>query len=709
MIGPADGRTYGIGLDIGGTFTDFALIETESGNLRVYKSLTTPRDPAAGALEGLGKLLARYGVAARDVAVVVHGTTLVANALIERTGASVGLITTRGFRDALEMRTEQRYDIYNLFLQYPEPLVPRHLRRGIGERTDRDGRILVDPHMDEVRAVVADFQAAGVEAVAVCFLHAFRNPCNERTVADLVRQQWPGVAISLSSEVAPQIREYERTSTTVANAYVQPLLQDYLQRMRSGLEALGFRGAFYPMLSSGGVASVSAATTAPIQLIESGPAAGATAAAFFGGLRDEQDLISFDVGGTTAKICVIHGGRPSIATSMEAARVSRFQPGSGVPLQIPTVELLEIGAGGGSIARLDVMDLLRVGPTSARADPGPACYGRGGTAPTVTDADLLLGYLNPEYFLGGGMRLDRSAAERAVGSLARDLGMGTVETAWAIHNLVNEHMAAAIRMHLTEKSIDPRRYSLLAFGGGGPVHAAGVARILHVRRVILPPGAGVASAIGLLVAPASVELARSYPIGLDRIEWAAIRDLYRGLEDEALMRLAEVGVPADEVVLERAVDGRFVGQLHEISIPLANGALSEDHDAAVDELARTFIDRYRQLFKHVPTGAGIELLSWRLTARGRQRPIRIEPAAWGKPEAGTALKDVRPVFFGAVAESGRARTAGFVETPVYDRYRLAPGWSVDGPAVLEERESTTVVGPHMHAELDPRFNLVIRL
>jgi N-methylhydantoinase A/oxoprolinase/acetone carboxylase beta subunit len=696
-------NVYRIGFDIGGTFTDFAMLDPTSGGLHVYKTLTTPASPAVGALDGLGAFLQQESVPAACVGHLLHGTTLVANALIERRGARVGLITTHGFRDTLEIRTEQRYEIYDLFLRYPEPLVPRFLRRGVSERTDRDGRVLAQPDQPEIEQVIADFRQAGVEAIAVCFLHAFRNPSNERRVRDWIRQTWPNVPVSLSCEVAPQIREYERTSTTTANAYVQPLLHEYVDMIDHSLADTGFRGAFYPMLSSGGIASVRTVSAAPIRLVESGPAAGAIAAAHFGQLAGERDLISFDMGGTTAKICVIRDGCPTIAPAMEVARVSRFLKGSGIPLQIPTVELLEIGAGGGSIAWIDSLDLMRVGPRSAGADPGPACYGRGGTEPTVTDADLLLGYLNPGYFLGGAMVLDRGAAESSTAQLGQRLGLSVVETAWAIHNLVNEHMAAAARIHVIEKSQDPRRYTLLAFGGGGPVHAAQVARILNMQRVVCPPAAGVASAIGLLVAAPSLELVRSYPLVLDELDWSEVANVYRELEGQARAELGELGIAPEHIAFERRVDGRFVGQLHEIDIPLPDAAL-EDGARATRELAQTFFARYEALFRHLPKGMRVELLSWRLTARGPRPPVQVRPVLPNGHALDRALKARRGVYFGQPGGGLRAS-----DTPVYDRYTLRPGMELGGPAIVEERESTTVIAPGMRASVDPYSNLVVHL
>ncbi|MFN8526364.1 MAG: hydantoinase/oxoprolinase family protein [Chloroflexota bacterium] len=691
-----DSRAYRVGFDIGGTFTDFAMLDEATGALTFHKVLTTPSAPANAAIDGLREFLTATQVSAGALSHLVHGTTLVANALIERRGAAVGLITTGGFRDVLEIRTEQRYEIYDLFLKYPEPLVPRWLRLGVAERIDRDGRVLTPPDRAEIARAVAHFKQAGVQAVAICFLHAFRNPTNERQVRDWVQTEWPEVEISISSEIAPQIREYERTSTTVANAYVQPLLREYLRTVRTRLADLGFGGAFYPMLSSGGTASINTAERLPIQLIESGPAAGATAAAFFGRSNGRDELISFDMGGTTAKICLIQDGQPSISPNLEVARVDRFRKGSGIPLQLPTVEMIEIGAGGGSIAWIDTLGLLKVGPRSAGADPGPACYGRGGTAPTVTDANLILGYLNPGFFLGGAMSLDVAAAERAVATLAEPLGQSVVDTAWGIHALVNESMAGAARIHVIERAQDPRRYALLAFGGCGPVHAAGVASALNVSSVVCPPGAGVASAIGLLIAPPSVELARSYPVLVEGIHWHEVAELYRELEAQAIQQLAEVGVAADQVRFERAVDGRFAGQLHEIEIPLPPAILGPDPASGLSELLRRFNARYEELYKHLPAGMPIELLSWRLAARGPAPTINLPPGQAGGPGS---LKGERPAYFGAERH--------FLSTPVHDRYLLQPGQTIAGPAIIEERESTIIVPPHLRVTVDGVMNVVL--
>lgn len=510
--------TFRVGMDIGGTFTDLVLLEQAGGKLELHKLLTTPADPAEGALRGLEELLAKRALRLADCTTLVHGTTLVTNAVIERRGAATALLTTRGFRDLLEMGTEQRYDIYDLFLRYPEPLVPRRWRIEVDERLTRDGEVLREP---DVREQVARLLGQGVEAIAVCFLHSYRRPDHERAVARMVRETFPQLAVSASCEVVPEIREYERTSTTVCNAYVQPLIDRYLRRLERELEARGFRGRFYLMQSSGGLCSPDVARQLPVRLLESGPAGGALVGAYFGRQLGLADLIAFDMGGTTAKVCLVTAGRPELTSEMEAARVHRFKRGSGLPVKTPVLDLIEIGAGGGSIAFANRLGLLQVGPDSAGADPGPACYGFGGDEPTVTDACLALGYLDPVTFLGGEMRLDAGAADRTLEKLGRQLGLDG-RTAWGIYSVVCENMAAAARVHVIEKGHDPRRYPLIAFGGAGPVHAARVARALGTPEVIVPPVSGVASALGFLVAPVSFEFARSLPGELRSLDWPAV-------------------------------------------------------------------------------------------------------------------------------------------------------------------------------------------
>src|SRR5919106_1108887 len=521
------------GVDIGGTFTDLVVVDETSGAIRVGKVLTTAKDPAHGVEQGVQALLDEAGVAPARVRAVAHGTTPATNALIERKGARTALLTTEGFRDAVEIQREGRYDMYDLLIDTPAPLVPRRWRREVPERLLPDGAVLRP--LDEVaaRRVIAELIDEGVEAIAICLLHAYLNPVHERRLAALVGELASHVAVSCSSDVVPEIREYERTSTTTANVYVAPLMARYLEDLERQLHGLAIPGQLYVMQSSGGIALPPLARRLPIRLVESGPAAGALAAAQAARERGDARLLSFDMGGTTAKACVIDGGAPLVAREFEVARADRFKKGSGLPIRVPVIEMIEIGAGGGSIARVDRLGLLKVGPDSAGADPGPACYNLGGRLPTVTDADLLLGYLDADFFLGGRMRLDRASAQRAVEEhVARPLGLDLLEAAWGIHRVVNENMAAAARIHGIERGKDLRQYPLFAFGGAGPVHCWQVARILRVPRILLPFGAGAMSACGLLAAPLAFDFVRTRRARLDAADWSAINAVFAEMEAE---------------------------------------------------------------------------------------------------------------------------------------------------------------------------------
>ena len=543
--------------------------------------------------------------------------------------------------------------------------------------------------------------AAGIEAVAVALIHSYQNPAHERAVVSLLEEAAPALTVSASSEVVPEIREYERTSTTVANVYVRPLVSRYLARLVAALRELGVRGELLVMLSSGGIGTVETASRFPIRLIESGPAAGALAAAHYGRLTDRPSLLSFDMGGTTAKACLIDDGQPTLSAEFEVSRVYRFKQGSGLPVKTPVIHLIEIGAGGGSIARVDALGLLKVGPDSAGADPGPACYGRGGTEPTVTDADLLLGYLDPEFFLGGTMRLDRPAAERAVGQLGEKLGLGLAETAWGIHQVVNEQMAGAARIHAVEEGKDPRAYPVFAFGGAGPVHAYRVAEILRAPELVVPLGAGVTSTVGFLVAPLAFDFVRSYVGHLDTLDWGEVNARYAEMEAEGREILTRAGVPPAEVTIARMAELRYVGQGHEVRVPVPPGELSAGRRP---ELVAAFEEVYRQLYGRTATGTEVEAISWRLLASGPPQELPLELLSHGAAttaDAQAAIKGERPIY---LSELG-----GYAPVPVYDRYRLAPGAVFAGPAVVEERESTAVIGPAAHVAVDDLLNLVVRL
>jgi N-methylhydantoinase A len=686
---------YRMGVDIGGTFTDLVLLDDSAGEWRVAKTLTTPAAPEQAVVTGLRELLVETNLKPAEIDRLIHGTTLVTNAIIERKGAPTGLITTEGFRDVLEIGREHRYDMYDIFIELPKPLVPRHLRLGVRERILDDGSVLIPLDEEGVRQATRQLVAAGVKAVAVCFLHSYANPVHERRAAEIIRAEAPDLWVSLSSEVAPEIREYDRFSTTVANVYVRPLVDRYLATLVDRVRNLGLSCEVLIMLSGGGVATVDTARQFPIRLVESGPAAGALAAAFLAAEAGFPNVLAFDMGGTTAKACLIEDGQPLTAPEFELARAYRFKKGSGLPVKVTVIELIEIGAGGGSIAWVDSLGLLKVGPESAGAEPGPACYGRGGTEPTVTDADLILGYLDPSYFLGGRMRLDRAAAEAAVGRLAERLGLSLVEAAWGIHEVVTENMAAAARVHAIERGKDIRKFPLFAFGGAGPVHVYRLAQKLGLKRFICPPGAGATSALGLLVAPLAFDFVRSYYGRLDGLDWAVVNRLLAEMEAEGRALLRRAGVPAADIAVARSVDLRYTGQGHEVNVALPDGELGESLEG---EILRRFVAEYRRLYHRAGPEVPVEAITWRVRVSGPRPAIAPRRAGQRPARVEEALKGFRPAYF---AEYG-----DFRPTPVYDRYALGPGAVIEGPAVIEERESTVVLGPRAVARVDDRLNLV---
>jgi len=679
-----------LGFDIGGTFTDFVLADPGTGTMRLHKRLTTPEDPAIGALDGLRQVIANHGARLADVAEIVHGTTLVTNAVIERNGARLGLITTAGFRDVLEAGTEQRYDIYDLFLTYPDPLVPRHRRLEVAERIDRDGQVVTALNVENVRRAARALREAGAGAVAICFLNAYREPKHEREAAAIVRAELPGVPVSVSSDVVAEIGEYARFVTTCANAYVQPLMATYLRRLEHELRKAGFTGPLRLMHSAGGLVSVAAASEFPIRLLESGPAGGALAAALLGARAGHTDLLAFDMGGTTAKACLIEGGRAQIAPLLEAGRKHRFKKGSGLPIKAATVDMIEIGAGGGSIAAIDAVGLLRVGPHSAGAVPGPACYGRGGEQPTVTDANLVLGYYDPGFFLGGTMALDVGAARTAIGRVAAPLGLSVEQAAWGIHKVVVESMADAARVYLVERGKDPRRYAMVGFGGAGPSHAAEVARALGMAELVVPPASGAASALGFLVAPLSTSRVRSLPVRLGpAASLAGVESVLQALEADARAELAAGGC-TESLRVERTADMRLVGQMHEINVPFPTAAL----DANV--LIAAFEAAYTARYAALQAGAQIEVVNLRVAVTGSAPAL----ATGGHGDrAMTASKGERQAWFGD----------GFVATAVYDRYALTEGCEIAGPAIVEEREATTVVASGNVLRVDAAGNLRVAI
>jgi len=691
------GKRYRLGFDIGGTFTDFVLIDDHSGQITSYKTLTTPHDPAAAVMEGVRCLLDMVMASGQAITTAIHGTTLITNALIERKGAKTAFITTRGFRDVLEIAKEMRYDIYDLLLVLPQPLVERPLRLEVGERLNGRGEVVTPLDVADLEALKPILEREAVAAVAVCLLHSYSNPVHEQLIRAWLHEHLPTVSVALSCEVAPEIREYERMSTTVVNAYVQPLTERYLAQLEQQLRATGFERRLYLMLSSGGISTVDTAIRFPVRLLESGPAAGVLAAIFYGEVVGEQSLVSFDMGGTTAKMCLIKAGRPTMTSSFEVARVHRFKRGSGLPVRVPAIELIEIGAGGGSIARINELGLLKVGPESAGADPGPACYGFGGSAPTVTDANLLLGYLNPDYFLGGRMQLNVAAAERAItAGIAAPLGVDPIVAAHGIHQVVNESMIAATRIHVAERGADPRRLQLMAFGGAGPIHAHQIARALKMRGYIIPASAGVTSALGFLTAPASFDFARSFVARLTAETLPTLDTIYAELEAQGRAMLREAGVAEAEMSFLRQADLRHVGQGHELPLPLPFPRLAEvDLDAT---LRPYFYDFYAGIYGHAHRHLALEVMTCRLTATGPRPHVRLSETAGELRPAAAALKGERRAYF--------AELGGFVQAPVYDRELLAAGMQFTGPAIVEEKDSTAVIGPGAHVSIDRFANLL---
>jgi N-methylhydantoinase A len=695
----ADG--YRIGVDIGGTFTDFALLDERGGRLSVHKQLTTPDDPSRAVLEGIGTLVRAAGVEPAALDVVAHGTTLVTNALIERRGARAGMLVTAGFRDTLDMGVERRYDVFDLRLGFPAPLVPRRRRREAKERLRFDGAVLEPLDLAGVRASVADLIAEeAIEALAICFLHAFTNPAHENAARDLVEREFPGLFVSTSADVFPNAREFERWTTTTMNAYVQPMADRYLERLETSLSAQGFAGRLHIMTSSGGTLEADAARRYPVRMVESGPAAGVLMSAHHGRRLALDQLLSFDMGGTTAKGALIRNAQPIKRYELEVARVHEFKRGSGMPARIPVIDMIEIGAGGGSIAEVDARGLLRVGPRSAGARPGPACYGQGGEAATLTDANLVLGYLGADSFLGGAMRLDPAAAERAIGcAVARPLGLDLTRAAYGIHAIVSEDVARAFRIHASERGFDYRRCSMVAFGGSGPLHALGIARKLKIPRVVFPMGAGVMSAFGLLVSPLAFETARTRRIALAALTPALMAEGFAPLIAQCAGFLERARVPVEHIDLRLKLDMRYVGQGYEIEVPLPAG---RDWPALLAALADLFRVEYAKTFPLGLLEEALEVVGWKAEATGPEPPLGASLGLnGGAPGQGTALKGHRRAYF---AEAGDYR-----DCPVYDRYRLRPGELVIGPALIEERESTAVIGPDDRVAVDAAHDLIAEL
>ncbi|MDO9525473.1 MAG: hydantoinase/oxoprolinase family protein [Gemmobacter sp.] len=679
-----------LGVDIGGTFTDFALVESGQGRTAVHKQLTTPDDPARAVTEGVAAICAGFGITPADITEIVHGTTLVTNALIERRGARVGMLVTEGFRDTFDVGMEQRYDLFDLRLRYPDPLVPRALRKEIHERLRHDGSVMIP--LDEAAAMQAVddlVQQGGIDALAICLLHSYANDAHERRLADLVAARYGDLHVSTSAEVFGYPREYERWTTTCANSYAKPLVHGYLARLELGLAGIGFAGHLAIIASGGGLMTPETARRFPVRLLESGPAAGVLMAARLGRDLGLGDVLGFDLGGTTAKGALVRGGRPDKKYEFEAAHVHNHKSGSGLRLRIPVIDMSEIGAGGGSIVARDELGRMRVGPRSAGAMPGPAAYGRGGTEATLTDANLLLGYLDPAFFLGGKMTLDPGLSHTAMQIAAQAANLEVTRTAWGVHDIANEDISRAFRMHATERGFDYRGSVMVASGGGGPVHGARIARKLLVPQVLFPAGAGVMSAFGMLAGAVSFEVMASVRARLDTLTDAALDQVIAPRQAEVAAYLAASGIAAGDIRYDRRLDMRYAGQGHDIEVAMPDGC-------AVADLAGLFATAYRAEFGTL-LDLPVEIVSLKIDGAG-PAPASVAVTGYGGDrDPKGATKGHRRAYF--------PLAGGMIDCPVYDRYLLASGAVLTGPCLIEENESTVLLDVGDRGVVDSAGNI----
>ena len=688
-----------LGVDIGGTFTDATLINEESGEVRITKVPSTPSDPSDGFITATLRVLREAGLPPSDLSYVIHGTTVATNAIIEKKTARTAFLTTEGFSDMLEIARQTRPSLYDLQFVKPTPLVPRYLCFGIPERLDARGAVVKALDEAVVGDVAGKLMAEKVESVAVCFLHSYANAEHEQRAGRILRQAMPGVPVSLSTELAPEFREYFRASTTVINASVRPVVARYLKGIEDRLLKEGVKAELLVMQSSGGVFTFEAAMEQPVPMVESGPAAGVIAANYLGQALGYSDVMSFDMGGTTAKAALIQDGTPTVtkeyevgATAAPGAGTSR---GKGYPIRTPVIDLVEVGAGGGSIAWVDSGGAMRVGPQSAGADPGPACYGKGGTEPTVTDANLVLGRLNPQYLLGGELPLDLNRASQAIEErCAWPLGMTLVEAALGIIEIANAAMVNALRLVSVQRGYDPRDFVLIAFGGAGPVHANRLAEELGPPTTVIPTSPGTTSAIGLLASDLKHEYASTLIRHVDGLEPQEVEAAFHRLEAQGKAALALDGIPEGQMTFTRYVDMRYIGQSFELAVPVPDGTLDQ---GSLDAVTEGFHKEHERAYGHSAPEESVEFVSLRSTAIGAiSRPALGGPIGNDASEPG---ERARPVYF---SEAG-----AYVDCPVYDRYQLVPGEKIDGPGIVEEMDSTTVIHPGWAAEVDRFGNLLL--
>jgi N-methylhydantoinase A len=676
-----------IGIDIGGTFTDVALVEEGTGRIAIAKLPTTPPDFGQAVIDGIRQGLDDNRIDPAEVSLLSHATTVVTNALLENKGARAGFVATRGFRDILELRRSSRADLYDLLQDAPAVLVPRRWRFEITERIDAQGEVIMPLAGEELPALIEAIRDAGLQTVAVSFLFSFLNDVHERRVGEALRAALPGVGVYLSSEVLPEIREFERASTTAVCAVVGPVLASYLGRLQSAISKFGLPKLLV-MGSSGGVLDIEEALRMPAMVVESGPAAGVVAASLAGRQLDRPNLISFDMGGTTAKASVIANGEVAVTADYEvggSGHANRWMHGTGHPVRVPVIDLAEVSAGGGSIAWVDPGGSLKVGPHSAGADPGPAAYGAGGTSPTVTDADVVLGYLDREALLGGALRIDLAAAERAIETaIGRPLGLTVPEAAARIIEVVNGNMAQALRIVSIERGHDPQEFSLIAFGGAGPVHAASLAAELQIPEVIVPPAPGAFSALGLVASDLKRDYSRTLYADLASLDPARVGEAIGAMEQAGNEMLHAARVPPQRRALLRQADVRYRRQAYELTVPIAGGEITR---ATLDDLANAFHARHEQTYGHANRSERVQLVNLRVTALGRQPDLVLTQRA----DRSQARQRDREVWFA---------DTGFTSTPVHWRDGLLPGMQIAGPAIIEAMDSTTVVPPGWQALID---------
>lgn len=686
-----------IGTDIGGTFTDVVHLDEKTGQISFSKVLTNYSDPTDGIVDGISEIIKKNNLKPKEISRILHGTTLVTNAVIERRGVKTGLITTLGFEDVLEIGREMRYDIYDLNLRMPTPLVPRFLRKGIEERVSNKGELIQAVDESNAVTIVEELLKHDVEAIAVCLLFSYLNPDNENKIKKIINKNFPNLPVCISSDILPEIREFERASTAAMNAYVLPITEKYLTSLEKKISQLDIDSSIQIMLSSGRLTTIDGAKKSPVEMLESGPAGGSMAGVHIGKQIGQDSILTFDMGGTTAKASLINQFKPEVTNQFEAGRVKRFRKGSGLPVRIPVIEMIEIGAGGGSIAYVDELGLLKVGPKSAGSEPGPVCYDKGGVQPTVTDADLTLGYLDENFFLGGTMNLNKEKAEEIIDKeIAQKLNVTVEKAAAGIHRIVSENMANAARVHILEKGYDPRSFSMIAFGGAGPVHAYQVAKALNIPQIIIPIGAGVASALGFLMSPIATEQIRSMVSALKKMNWDEANSVLQELEDMGKKFLTDTGLDAEFITVERYADMRYLGQGHEINVKIPNGNLDS---GSISEISKNFEKVYEQQYGRILKDMQLELVTWRVAISGPTVDIQTKLNLSSSDK--NIIKGYRDVWF----EESQKK----INCPVYDRYSLQKLFKANGPAIIEENESTFIIGPSASFRVDNFYNIIADL